>query len=69
MQGINELLGEETADISAADAEAMGIEDGEKNFRQIPAGRGGGEGPRDPTEFRRDWSGWPSISAKPAPIG
>jgi formate dehydrogenase major subunit len=29
-EGINDLLGEETADISAADAEAMGIEHGEK---------------------------------------
>ncbi len=29
-QGINELLGEETADISAADAEARGIADGER---------------------------------------
>ena len=28
-QGINDLLGEETADISAADAEAKGIADGE----------------------------------------
>ena len=29
-QGINELLGEETADISAADAEAKSIADGER---------------------------------------
>jgi formate dehydrogenase major subunit len=29
-EGINDLLGEETADISAADAEAKGVENGEK---------------------------------------
>ena len=29
-EGINDLLGEETADIAMADAEAMGIENGEK---------------------------------------
>ena len=48
-EGINDLLGEETADISAADAEAKGIDRWRKNFRKIPAGRGGGEGPCDQT--------------------
>ena len=66
--GLNDRLGEETADISPADAAALGIKDGEKI--KVASRRGevtvkAAVTPR----CRREWSGWPSTLGKPVPIG
>jgi formate dehydrogenase major subunit len=67
-EGLNDLLGEETADISPVDAN-LGISHGEIIRVSIPAGRSEREGQCHRPGAAREWSGWPFTSGRPAPTG
>jgi formate dehydrogenase major subunit len=67
-EGLNDILGEETIDISPEDAAALGIAQGRwsKSCRDAVRSRCG---PKSPGRSPRGWSGWPSTSGRTAPTG